>query len=203
MVVVLCGPYAQPAESVLNLDDRAEAALLPYALGTAEMDATATTSGYEKDLTSENSAVRYLAFHRLMEAKGCPADANCEESIFNEIRALLVSQNPNVRMEAVEWLGELAGTIGNCRMQACKAPQFHVAPVRELLQSSEADENVAVGDVAFQFLATLDFHKKENAGYCEEIVPAMRMVKRYQYTGGKHVIGGSLSGSSVCLAAAR
>ena len=190
-------------QGVLNLDDRAEAALLPYALAAAEMDATATISGYEKNLTSENSAVRDIAFHRLMAAKDCPADARCEESIFNEIRTLLAAANPNQRMEGVLWLGQLADAIGDCRMRACKAPQFHAAPVRELLQAAVADQNVAVGDLAFQTLATLDFHKKENGGYCEEIVPAMRTVERYLYTGGKHVIGGSLAGSSVCLAAAR
>jgi hypothetical protein len=60
------------------------------------------------------------------------------------------------------------------------------------------DKNVAVGDLAFQHLATLDFHKKENAGYCEEIVPALRWVDRYPF-GGEHWIGGTLNGASTCV----
>ena len=81
-------------------------------------------------------------------------------------------------------------------------PEFHSEPARELLRKAVEDKNVAIGDLAFQYLATLDFHKKENAGNCEEIVPALRMVDRYPF-GGEHWIGGSLDAASTCMGPAQ
>jgi hypothetical protein len=101
-------------------------------------------------------------------------------------------------MEGVEWLGQLSVAIQQCQVKACNGPQFPPEVVRELLQSAVADKNVAVGDRAFEYLATLDFHRKQNAGYCEEIVPALRRVERYPF-GGEHTIGGSLDDLSVCI----
>jgi hypothetical protein len=189
---------------ILDLDNPAEAAFLPQALAMAKMDADATTSGpsvYERGLANENAVVRDLALQRLLHTKECLAHWHCEESVLAEVRQLLANKNPNDRMEAVRWLGDLSELIQPCQVRSCAAPEFHSEPVRELLLKSVEDKNVAIGDQAFQCLATLDFHKKENAGYCEEIVPALRMVDRFPFGGG-HSIGGSLNGASTCMAPA-
>jgi len=185
---------------ILDLDNPAEAAFLPQAMAMAQMDADAMSglSVYERGLMNENAVVRDLAVQRLLRARECLADAHCEESVLAEVRQLLASKNPNDRMEAVRWLGDLSELIQPCQVRACAAHEFHSEPVRELLRKAVEDKNVAIGDQAFQYLATLDFHKKENAGYCEEIVPALRMVDRYPF-GGAHWIGGPLNGASTCL----
>ena len=186
---------------ILDLDDPTEAAFLPRAVVVAKMDADAATLGpsvYEIGLVNEATVVRDLALQRLLHTKECPADSHCEESILAEVRHLLESKNPNDRMEAVRWLGDISRTVQACQLRSCASPQFHAEPLRELLQRAVRDKNVAVGDLAFQHLATLDFHKKENAGYCEEIVPALRLVERYPF-GGKHWLGGPLNGASTCV----
>jgi hypothetical protein len=185
---------------ILDLDDPAESAFLPRAVALAKMDADAATSGpsvYENGLVSEAAVVRDLALQRLLHTKDCPADSHCEESILAEVRRLLPSKNPNDRMEAVQWLGDVSRTVQACQLRPCAALQFHPEPIRELLQRAVQDKNVAVGDLAFRYLATLDFHKKENVGYCEEIVPALR-IDRYLF-GREHWIGGPLNGASTCV----
>jgi hypothetical protein len=141
--------------------------------------------------------IRDLALHRLLKAKECLAAAHCEESMLDQANRLLASHNPNERMEAVGWLGHLADLIGRCESMACPPTHFRRAPVRALLQRAVEDQNLSVGDEAFQYLATLDFHKKENAGYCLEIVPAMRRGQRYP-RGTNHIIGGRLGAASIC-----
>lgn len=186
---------------ILDLDNLLEAAFLPRALALAKMDADAATSGpsvYQRGLRNENAVVRDLALQRLLHAKECLADSHCEESVLTEVRQLLANKNPNDRMQAVRWLGDLSQLIQTCQVRPCDAPEFRSEPVSELLRKAVEDENVAIGDLAFQYLATLDFHKKENAGYCEEIVPALRMVDRYPF-GGEHWIGGALNGASTCM----
>ncbi len=176
------------------MDDPAEAAYLPRAIAMAKMDADAARSGfsvYERGLINENAVARDLALHRLLHTKECLADSRCEESILAEVRHLLAKKNPNDRMQGVRWLGNLNELIQPCQVRTCAAPEFHSGPVRELLQTAVEDKNVAVGDLVFQYVATLDFHKKENAGYCEEIVPALRKVDRYPF-GGEHRIGGEI-----------
>lgn len=186
---------------ILDLDNPAEAAFLPRAMAMAKMDADAATSGpsiYQRGLRNENAVVRDLALQRLLHIKERLADSHCEESVLAEVRQLLANQSLNDRMEAVRWLGDLSRMIQTCQVRPCAVPGFHSEPVRKLLRKAVKDKNVAIGDLAFQYLATLDFHQNENAGYCEEIVPALRMVDRYPF-GGEHWIGGSLDATSTCM----
>jgi len=193
---------------MLNLDDPAEAALLPQAQAAADMVASASVAGlgaYEKGLTSDSSAVRELAFFRLMEEEKCPGDGRCEASIVAATQTLLASKNLNERKQAVQWLELLADLIEGEPIGASTYSHFPRAPVRLLLQTAAADQNVRIGDLAFEFLAKLDFHQKANAGYCEEIVPALRAVKHYRadenYIIEKHIMGSRLSVASVCVEA--
>lgn len=188
-------------KGILDLSDPAEAAFLPGAVSAAQMDTVGATAGfstYKNELTNGNVVVRDLALRRLATADQCRADRECEGSILAAVRHLLGSSNPNDRMEGVEWLDQLIVAIQQCQLKACNGHQFRPESVRQLLQSAVADKNVAVGDRAFEYLAALDFDEKQNAGYCEEIVPALRRVERYP-SWSEHMIGGSLSASSVCV----
>lgn len=188
---------------ILDLDNPNEAAFLPSAAAAAKMDAEAAISGssvYEAGLTSENPVVHELAMQRLLDAADCSAESHCEHSILSEIRRLLASQNPNHRMQGVGWLGDLSKKIHSCQVSPCSATTFHREPVRKLLKRAVQDKNVAVGDLAFQYLATLEFREKGNAGYCEEIVPALRTVERYPFTGEDHrMIFHRLSTTTICV----
>lgn len=187
---------------ILDLDNPKDVAFLPSALAAAKMDADAAISGssaYQAGLTSEDPVVHELAMQRLLVAKDCSAESHCEGSILSEIRRLLSSPNPDHRMQAVGWLGDLSGKIQSCQLHSCGPPEFHRKPVSELLKMAVKDKNVEVGDLAFEHLAKLEFSDKRNAGYCEEIVPALRTVDRYPFDGGEHWIGGRLSGTSICV----
>ena len=187
---------------ILDLDNPRDAAFLPSAAAGAQMDADAARSGvsaYEAGLKSENPVVHELAMQRLLETKNFSAESRCEESILSEIRTLLASPNPRYRMQAVRWLGTLSQKIQSCQVNPCGSPEFHREPVRKLLKFAVQDKNVVVGDSAFENLAKLEFREKRNAGYCEEIVPALRTVERYPFDGSKHSIGGRLSGTSICV----
>jgi hypothetical protein len=192
---------------ILDLDDPKDAAFLPSATAAAKMDADAAISGYsvyEAELTSEDPVIHELAMKRLLDAKDCPAESRCEQSILSEVRTLLASPNPSHRMEAVRWLGELSQKIQPSPVNPCGSPGFHREPVRRLLKLAVQDKNVAVGDSAFEHLAKLEFRGKGNAGYCEEIVPALRTVEKYPFTRDDHrIVGGPLSGSSICVGPAQ
>ena len=179
----------------LDLDDPVEAAYLPQAQAAADMEVSASTAGlvpYEKGLTSDSAAVRDLAFWRLLFDERCPGDSQCEASIHAALRTLLASKNVNERWEAVmwlrDWLQEWLQPIGRCGGDDCDSAQFQPAPIRSLLQTAINDQNVAVGDEAFELLAALDFHKKENAGWCQDVQPEIRAVKRYPEQ-GEHLLG--------------
>jgi hypothetical protein len=84
------------------------------------------------------------------------ADSHCEESVLAEVRQLLDNKNPNDRMEAVRWPGYLSALVQPCQVNPCAPPEFHSEPVRELLRRAVEHKNVAIGDLALQYLATLD-----------------------------------------------
>jgi hypothetical protein len=189
---------------ILNLDDPKEAGFLPQAMTIAKMEIDGVSGGiaaYKAALDSEASSVRDVAFQRLLPSGECAIGSDCERSLISEIQHLLRSGNPHDRMQAVRWLGDIGEAIGRCEIRTCEITHDR-EPVRRLLQTAMKDANVVVGDRAFQYLATLNFHTKDNAGYCEEIVPAVRRVQRYQ-AGGAHWIGGRLDASSTCVGAIR
>jgi hypothetical protein len=192
---------------ILDLDNPGEAAFLPSAIAAAEIDIDAATSGlsvYESHLASENPVVHQLAMQRLLGTKNCSAELRCEQSVLSEIGRLIASPNSSHRMQAVRWLGVLSQKIQSCRVSPCGSPEFNQKAVRELLKLALQDKNVAVGDSAFEYLAALEFKQKGNAGFCEEIVPALRKVERYPFTGENHrIIGGRLNGESICVGPAQ
>jgi hypothetical protein len=155
-------------------------------------------SGLMGLLRHESWFVRTLAINRLSIAKLCLADASCEKVILASIRKELISKNPNERQLAVNGLRILVDSRSNAWRKQGSTPPFKAGPIRQLLNLAVNDANVAVGDEAFYVRVTLDFDRKENAGYCAEITPALREVKRYPF-GEQHIFGGTLSAGEFCI----
>ncbi|HEY2360830.1 MAG TPA: hypothetical protein VGK36_06940 [Candidatus Angelobacter sp.] len=144
--------------------------------------------------------VRYLALNRLVASKACRSSASCEHTILASIRKELASLNPNDRFQAVNYLRVLADSVARDRLRPLQEAGFKRGPIRALLMLAVADKNVVVGDEAFLRLATLDFDKKENIGYCGVITPALRKVEKRPET-QQGTIGGRLNAASICLPA--
>ena len=200
-------PQSKPSlfVGILDLDRPEETAYLPSAIAAAKMEVDAAVSGtsvYELGLRSEDPVVHEMAMRRLIGSKDCPTSSHCRASVLSEIGRSLGGSNPIHRMDAVRWLDELSEKIRSCQLSPCTSPGFDREPVRRLLQSAVQDKNLAVGDRAFEILATLDFAERRNAGYCEEIIPALRKVEQYPF-GGERWMGGRLSAASTCVGPAR
>jgi hypothetical protein len=189
--------------STLDLDKPDEAKWVPDVEEFLRIEAKAGEDNialYLGVLLHRAWLVRYLALNRLVASKACRSSAACEHTILASIRKELASQNPNDRFQAVNHLRVLANSVTGNRFRTLPESRFKRSPIRALLLLAVADKNVAVGDEAFLQLATLDFDKKENIGYCGLITPALRKVEKRPET-QQGTIGGRLNAASICLPA--
>jgi hypothetical protein len=131
--------------------------------------------------------------------RSCTIDAACEKDLVAAAERLLASEEANDRREAVNWLREMSDEIQAAEPGNAKQLGLAREPIRALLAKTVEDRNVAVGDEAFMVLEQLNFHVRENVGYCIEIVPAIRESERYPKSEKGRVIGGPLNGGSSCL----
>jgi hypothetical protein len=206
---VVSGLYLEQGElrglATLDLGKPDEAKFLPAVEEFLRVESQAERgdiSGLIGLLLHEFWFVRSLAISRLSTSKLCSADSSCQEAILASIRRELTSKNPNERRLAVNSLTILVEARRNPWRTQSSIPPFKAGRIRQLLNLAVSDANAAVGDEAFYTRATLDFDRKENAGYCFAITPALREIKRYPF-GEQHTIGGAFNAGSFCIGAIR
>jgi hypothetical protein len=202
---VVSGFYLERGEprgfATLDLDNPEEVKFFPAVEEFLRVESQAEhgdISGLMGLLLHESWFVRPLAIRRLSTSKICLMDASCERGILAGIRKELASKNPNERELAVNGLRILVESRRNTWRKQVTTSPFKAGPIRELLNLAVNDANVAVGDEAFYVRVTLDFDQKENAGYCAEITPALRQIKRYPF-GEQHTFGGTLNAGEFCI----
>jgi hypothetical protein len=184
----------------LDLSNPEEARWLPDIeefLHIESLAGDANATPYLNALLNRSWLVRFLALERLLSLNACKADPSCEKKILASIRHELASPNPNDRMFAVNGLRLMVEALAGAWRRS-RGPHFQAKPVRTLLQLAVADKNVFVGDLAFLYLAKLDFDGKENAGYCAVITPALRKIERVPDI-EKRPIGGPLNVALACV----
>jgi hypothetical protein len=188
--------------AVLDLDDAKETAKLAGAERFLKADAMSDAAGITpllQALSDPAPLARDLAVRRLLRMNSCTTDATCERAMVAAAERLLTKEEPNDRREAVNWLREMSEAAQAAEPGNSKQPGLAREPIRALLARTVEDRNVAVGDEAFMVLEQLNFHVRENVGYCIEIVPAIRESERYPKSENGRVIGGPLNGGSSCL----
>jgi hypothetical protein len=184
--------------AVLDLDDATGIAKLAGAERFLTADAGPESVGitpFLQTLADPAPLARDLAVRRLLQMNSCTTAASCKKAIVVSAERLLAKEEANDRREAVNWLREMGDKI-----QAAEPGEgLAREPIRALLAKTIEDPNVVVGDDAFMALEQLNFHVRENVGYCIEIVPAIRESERYPISEKGRVIGGPLNGGSSCL----
>ncbi|HMD07366.1 MAG TPA: hypothetical protein VKH63_07505 [Candidatus Acidoferrum sp.] len=188
--------------AVLDLDDAGGSTKLAGAERFLKADATSAAPGTSlllQALADPAPLARDLAVRRLLQMNSCTTDAVCGKDIVAAAERLLASNEANDRREAVNWLREMGDEVQAAEPGNAKQSGLALEPIRAQLAKTVGDRNVAVGDEAFMALEQLNFHVRENVGYCIEIVPAIRASERYPISDKGRVIGGPLNGGSLCL----
>jgi hypothetical protein len=142
--------------------------------------------------------IRDVAAYRLAESNTCHASHYCGETFLAHAGKLLQSSSAGERWNALEWLRPLVAEA-HVRKQPSSISND---TFRDLLQSATTDRNVAIGDLAFQYLSDWDFlRSSEAAGHCLEVVAAIRKTAIWDYADVKGgYITNPLGSSTSCIA---
>jgi hypothetical protein len=118
--------------------------------------------------------IRDAAAYRLAESDSCHASPTCGDIFLAHASKLLQSTSARERFDALEWLRPV---VAEARVR--KQPSsISSNAFRELLQSATTDHNVAIGDLAFQYVSEWDFLRSSEPGHCIEVVAAIRKSTR-------------------------
>ncbi len=156
---------------------------------------------YLHAMDDEAPWIRDIAVHRLTSLSACDLTPSCAERFLSIVERRLQSDSPNERQEALGWL-VWADSVARGPQQGRPdgLPILPDSVIRNLLSSAIQDQNLLLGDWAFQYREMFDMERTRPSGECFEIVPALR--KSAHWPSGQHDIlpvGFPVSYSYGCL----
>lgn len=165
---------------VVDLEDPAQGELIGNVRRFLAMEKEANLNGFETYLDALDDKVpwiRDIAHHELTKSDSCNASPSCGERFLAAVKRELRSDTPNERQEALFWLVWVDSVSQSENARGGNSDGLPVLPdsaLRVLFDAAVQDQNLVVGDEAFQYREMFELHRSGSPGECFLIVPELR-----------------------------
>lgn len=169
---------------VVDLQDPSQAELTGNVTRFLAMENEANLNGFETYLDGLDDKapwIRDIAIHKLTKSDSCNASPKCAERFLAVVKRGLESDTPNERQEALFWLVWVDSVSRSEKARGVSPGGLPVLPdsaLRVLFDAATKDQNLVVGDEAFQYEQMFELHRTGSPGDCFVIVPELRKSAR-------------------------